>query len=162
VNHWESIYLRALTWHQCDMAIPHPNIDRLNSSVGGEKREERSLKAQEIRLKAKAERAAGQWLKSSPCYRIPGTNLSKLKKHGKNLKEDITAANTIIAHMQSWPANASSARLVDNKSGETLVCIFSHRLPEEMHVTKKLTMENDIAGNEKKVMLLLSAQTGQH
>jgi len=130
--------------------------------VGGAKRGERSQKAQEVRLKAKAERAAGQWLKSSPRYRIPGTNLSELKKRGKNLEEDISAANTVIARMQSWPADASSARLVDDESGETLVCIFSHRLPEEKHATEEPTMENDIAGNEKKVMLLLSAQTGQH
>ena len=145
------MYLQALTWHQRDAPVPRPNINRLNASVGGEKREERSQKAQEVRLKAKSERAAGQWLKSSPCYRIPGANLSELKKHGKNLEEDIAAANTVIARTQSWPADASSARLVDDESGEMLVCIFSHRLPEEMHTAEEPTMENDIAGNEKKV-----------
>jgi len=33
--------------------------------------------------------------------------------------------------MERLPADAASARFVDDESGETLVCVFSHRAPAE-------------------------------
>lgn len=145
--------LRALTTDQRDAPVPHPNVDKLNASAGGNKKEVRSEEALEKRGRVKAERAAQLWLKYAPCYRIAGVQLSELEKRGKNLDDDIDIANATITRMQSWPADACSARLVDDDSGETLVCVFSHRLPNEADVLPLAdgpqAMESDTEGKNK-------------
>ena len=71
------------------------------------------------------------WLQHAPTYKIRGARLSQLKKRPKNRKEDIQIADATIREMQHLPADACSARFIDEKSGKTLVCVFSYRaLPE--------------------------------
>lgn len=151
--------LRALTTDQRDAPVPRPNVDKLNASAGGNKKEVRSEEALEKRERVKAGKAAQRWLKYAPCYRIPGVKLSELEKRGKNLDDDIKIANATITRMQSWLADACSARLVDDDSGETLVCVFSHRLPNEADALPMADglqpMECDTEGKNK-VMLRLS------
>jgi hypothetical protein len=36
--------------------------------------------------------------------------------------------------MECLQADACSAKFVDDESGETLVCVFSHRVPKETNV----------------------------
>jgi len=150
--------LRALTTDQRDAPVPHPNVDKLNASAGGNKKEVRSEKALEKGRRVKVERAAQLWLKYAPCYRIAGVQLSELEKRGKNLDDDIDIANATITRMQSWPADACSARLVDDDSGETLVCVFSHRLPNEADVLPMADgpqpMESDTEGKNKVTLRL--------
>ena len=71
------------------------------------------------------------WLKFAPTYKIPGVKLSELNKRPKNHKDDIKAANATISRMAKLSADACSARFVDDESGETLACVFSHRLPTD-------------------------------
>ena len=68
------------------------------------------------------------WLKHAPTYKIRGANLSRLMKRPKNNQKDIDAANAVVAQMEDAPADACSAKFV-NETGKMLVCVFSHRGP---------------------------------
>ena len=94
-----------------------------------------------------------------PTYTIPGIKLLELKKQPKNLLEDVNVINTIIAY---------SARFVDNKSGETLICVFSYRVSVETNtttITKGKTGVREIMITEAKItkakviFLILSDKT---
>jgi hypothetical protein len=66
-----------------------------------------------------------------PTYKIQGVRLSQLKKCPKNCEKDIQIADATMHEMQHLPANACSARFIDEKSGKTLVCVLSYRAPLE-------------------------------
>ena len=99
--------------------------------MSANKSKNRSATAQQKRGQGSWRHSIDMWLKFAPTYKIPGVKLSELNKQPKNRKDDIKAANTTISQMAKLSADACSARFVDDESGETLACVFSHRLPTD-------------------------------
>lgn len=111
------------------MPIPLPNITKLNAVVGEQKSKNCSPESQERIAQGAARRAAKIWVKFAPTYRIQGVKLSELMQRPKNRQEDIDDANSTILRMHDIQPDTCSARFVDDESGKTLVCDFSHRMP---------------------------------
>lgn len=116
---------------QRDAPVPQPAVVTLDTIVGGEKSTNRSPNAQEKIAGGNARHAADMWLRYAPTYAIHGLNLSRLMKRPKNRKNDIEAAQHRHCPDEEMPADACSARFMDEKSGKTLVCVFSHRAPPD-------------------------------
>ena len=92
------------------------------------KAKNRSAKKQEMSVEENAQKSAERWLRYAPTFQLPDTQLSELQLRPKNAVKGIAAANAIIQQMKGLKSDACSMRLVDNE-GETMVCVFSHRLP---------------------------------
>ncbi|KIM35729.1 hypothetical protein M413DRAFT_32286 [Hebeloma cylindrosporum] len=135
---------------QRDAPVPPPNVQKLNSSLGGDTEEQSTPEAIDKQVEANAEQAAKDWLEFTPRYRIPGVKLTELRKRGKNLKDDIDLADATIALMKDWPVDACSARLVDDESEETLVCVFSYRMPAENAVQCSEENEDEDSNSKNK------------
>lgn len=89
----------------------------------------RSVKTQETSIEDNTKKSAEYWLRYAPTFQLPKITLSKLQQRPKNAAKDVDAANATILKMEGEP-DACSMRLVDNE-GKTMVCVFSHRLPQE-------------------------------
>jgi len=113
--------------------------------VGNRRAAGRSPETQEKTARIAAQNSANRWLKFAPSYRIPGVKLSELKRRKKNREEDIDAANDSIARMEDVEPDACSAKFVDDETGETLVCVFSHRAPGPSQIAP----EEEKKGQEK-------------
>jgi len=97
--------------------------------VSSKKAANRSPETQEKDVATAAQKAANNWLKFAPTYQIPHIKLSQLMQRPKNSLPDIAAADATILKMQDIRPDACSARFVDSECRDTLVCVFSHRLP---------------------------------
>ena len=91
----------------------------------------RSLTKQILTLENSSERTARLWLRYSPTFRLPDVLISELEGRPKNASKDIAAAEATIRGMNDLQPDACSFRLVDENE-ETMVCVFSHRLPSEV------------------------------
>lgn len=83
---------------------------------------------------ASAEKVASKWLQNAPVFKIQNIRLSALKKRGKNLNADIKYADALIETMKSHPADACSARFLD-ENGIPLACVFAHNFSPSIKVS---------------------------
>jgi hypothetical protein len=120
--------IQALTTDRRDAPVPAPKIDKFTTTVSSKKAKNRLLEKQEKDAATAAQKSADNWLRFAPTFRIPHLKLSQLMRRPKNSPPDVAAADAAILKMQDIRPDACSARLVDSDHGDTLVCIFSHRL----------------------------------
>ena len=132
--------VHTLTSCKRDAPIPLPKITRFNTVSGPRNAKNRSLESQEKSAQKGSMRAARVWAECTPTYRIPRIKLSELMHRPKNRPDDINNADAMILRMRGSQADACSARFVDDESGETLVCVFSHRTPATSNIAPQKDM----------------------